>query len=165
MTSSVKKFTSRKALLWFVGFFGIIFAVNAVMATIALGTWGGLDTKDAYRKGLAYNAELAAASAQNSSGWKITLSHRPKSIEGDRIDVNITWPESDLPPAKVSAVITRPVTNSHDQEIFLTRTGTDVYTAPVKLPLAGRWNVTILVRQADGPLYQLKENFFVAAKK
>lgn len=164
-TKPVKKFTGKKALLWAFGFFGIIFTVNGIMATIALGTWGGLDTPDAYRKGLYYNEELAAASVQKSSGWKISLSHIPTAIQGDRLDVKIIWPENDLPPAKVTAMITRPVTNAHDQKVFLTQTGTGVYTTPVKLPQAGQWNITVHVKRVNGDLYQLQEKIFVAPQK
>ncbi|PCI33420.1 MAG: hypothetical protein COB54_03710 [Alphaproteobacteria bacterium] len=161
----VKEFTGKKALMWIVGFFLVIFTVNAIMTTIAIGTWGGLETKDAYKKGLYYNDEIAAAEVQKNSGWDISLSHGPTRLTGDRIDVAITWPVSDLPPAKVVALVGRAVTDVHDQRIILTKTGSSIYSAPVTLPAAGQWNITILVKQANGPVYQLKEKIIIEAEK
>ncbi|PCI51677.1 MAG: hypothetical protein COB49_01075 [Alphaproteobacteria bacterium] len=161
----IKEFTGRKALMWIVGFFLIIFTVNAIMAYIAVGTWGGLETQDAYRKGLYYNDEIAAAEEQKKSGWKISLKHSPGVLQPDRLDVEIIWPESDLPPAKVVALITRAVTDAFDQEIILTKTGSNIYTGPLSLPQAGQWNVNILVKTADGPIYQLREKIFVKTEE
>ncbi len=160
-----KEFTGKKALMWIVGFFLIIFIVNAIMATIAVGTWGGLETNDSYRKGLYYNDEIAAAEIQKSSGWKIALSHSPSGLQNDRLDVEISWPEGDLPPAKVTAIISRAVTNAYDQQIILTKSGKNIYTAPLNLPQAGQWNINILVKRADGPIYQLREKILVEVEK
>lgn len=162
---SVKKFTGKHALIWIVGFFLVVFAANAIMATIAIGTWGGLETDDAYRKGLYYNDEIAAAEEQKTSGWQISLSHTPVSLMGDRLDVSITWPTDDLPPANVTALITRAVTNAYDQEITLTKAGKEVYTAPLSLAFKGQWNVNILVKLTNGTIYQIKEKIFVEAEQ
>lgn len=159
-----KEFTGKKALFWFIGFFLVIFLVNGIMTYIALGTWGGLDTTDAYRKGLHYNENIAAAEAQHKSGWKIHLSHSPLTIQQDRIDVMITHPKQDLPPARVSVQISRAVTNAYDQELILTKAEDNLYTGPITLPEAGQWNLQVLVKRAEGPIYQLKEKIFIPAE-
>ncbi len=161
MEEPIKKFTGKKALMWFVGFFLIIFTVNGIMAYLAVGTWGGLETEDAYRKGIRYNDEISAASEQKQSGWIISLVHRPKTLKGDRIDIYISWPETDLPPAQVTAVVGRAVTNRYDQQITLTMTRDNIYTTAVEIPEPGQWNIKILVKRAEGPLYQLNEEFFI----
>ncbi|HEC01216.1 MAG TPA: hypothetical protein ENI91_05960 [Sphingomonadales bacterium] len=156
-----KEFTGRKAMMWIVGFFLVIFTVNAIMATIAVGTWGGLETDNAYRKGLFYNNEIAAAEDQHKSGWTIALSHRPTAMENDKIAVKINWPENDLPPAQVSVLITRAVTNAYDQEIILTKTSDNIYTAAVKFAEPGQWDVDIIVKRPEGPIYQLTDKIFI----
>lgn len=169
MTSSpqkpVKPFTGKKALLWFIGFFLVVFTVNGIMTYIALGTWGGLETKDAYRKGLNYNDQVAAAEAQAASGWHLSVSHAPETLTGDRIDVTVKWPENDPRPAKVVARITRAVTDIHDQEITLSKSGDTTYTSPLHLPEAGQWNVSILVFRPEGVIYQMKDKIFIPAQK
>ena len=57
----------------FVGFFGLVFAVNAVMIGIALSTWTGLETRDHYRKGVAYNEVIDKQAAQQARGWQASL--------------------------------------------------------------------------------------------
>lgn len=163
-TKPVKKFTGKKALLWLVGFFLVVFIVNGLMAYFALGTWGGLETDDAYRKGIHYNEQIAAAEAQQKSGWKIKLSHSPAALQGDRIDVAVTRPDEDLPPARLTAHITRAVTNVHDQEIILSKSADNIYTAPVTLPEPGQWTVTILVTRPEGPIYRHRQKIFVDAE-
>ncbi len=163
-TKPVKKFTGKKVLMWFVGFFLVVFAANGIMAYIALGTWGGLETKDAYRKGITYNDVIAAAEEQKKSGWVISLVHSPKSMQGDRIGVTISWPKMDAAPTKVKAQVGRAVTDAYDQEITLIKSADNLYTAPIALPNAGQWNVTILVKRQEGPIYQLKDKFFISDK-
>jgi len=169
----IKKFTGKKALIWIVGFFLVVFTVNGIMAYLALGTWGGLETENAYRKGIHYNTEIAAAEAQAESGWKIALKNSPmiwhtapdKDIDHDNsLVVEVVWPDDNLPPVLVTALVTRAVTDIYDQEIILVKNETGLYTAPLTLPLAGQWNVTILVKRANGPIYQLKEKIFVTAE-
>ena len=161
----VKKFTGKKALLWFVGFFLVVFAVNGIMVYIALGTWGGLETQDAYRKGLHFNDKIAAAEEQRQSGWDIKIGHTPQQQQGDRIDIAVRWPEQDLPPAQVIARITRSVTDAYDQDVTLTRSEGNLFTGPVTLPEAGQWNLNILVIRPDGLTYQVKDKFFIPGEK
>ncbi|MCF6216388.1 MAG: FixH family protein [Emcibacter sp.] len=162
------RFTGKKALMWIVGFFLVIFTVNGIMAYFALGTWGGLETENSYRKGIHYNEQITAAEKQAESGWEIYLRHSPEIItaeagETGRLDIEVIWPENDLPPAKVTALITRAVTNIYDQEVILTKSRDNLYTAPLSLPLAGQWNVEILVKRPNGDLYKLKQKISVAA--
>lgn len=160
--SSIKKFTGKKALCWFVGFFLVVFSVNGIMTYFALNSWGGLQTKNAYRKGIHYNDQIAAAEQQKKSGWKISLAHIPTSPDKDRLDAEVIWPENDLPPAQVTALISR---HAHDQELTLTKTGRNIYSSPLSLPKAGQWHVTILVNLTDGPTYRLKQKIFIPQTK
>lgn len=159
---SIKKFTGKKALLWFVGFFLVVFSVNGVMAYFALNSWGGLATKNAYRKGIHYNDQIALAEQQEKSGWQIALARIPTSADKDRLDVEVTWPENDLPPTQVTALISR---HAHDQEITLTKINDNIYSSPLNLPQAGQWHVTILVNRVSGPIYRLKQKIFIPQTK
>ncbi|VAX03491.1 hypothetical protein MNBD_ALPHA03-1062 [hydrothermal vent metagenome] len=167
-SQNTRQFTGKKALMWIVGFFLVVFTVNGIMTYFALGTWGGLETENSYRKGIHYNEQITSAAKQAESGWEIYLRHSPEMItaeagETGRLDIEVIWPENDLPPAKVSALVTRAVTNIYDQEIILTKSRGNLYTAPLSLPLAGQWNVEILVKRPNGDLYKLKQKISVAA--
>ena len=52
--------------------FVVVVAVNAVMLTLALGTFNGLSTDGAYDRGLAYNQTLAAEAAQQARDLGMT---------------------------------------------------------------------------------------------
>ena len=47
----------------FVGAMAVVVVVNGILAWLAVGTWTGIETEDHYRKGLAYNENLAAEQA------------------------------------------------------------------------------------------------------
>ena len=74
-------------LVVFLGFFATIFLVNGVMIYEALSTFGGLETADAYRKGLAYNARIAEDAAQAQRGWRDSLAYVPGT---QRVRVEVT---------------------------------------------------------------------------
>lgn len=75
--------TGRAVLLWLVGFFGLVFAVNFYMAREAVATFGGLETDSSYQAGLTFTKENAAAAAQDALHWKVEA-----HIEPGRLDVS-----------------------------------------------------------------------------
>ena len=54
-------------------------AVNGVFTYFALESFGGLETEQAYLKGLDYNRTLEAAAAQRERGWQVELEQEPGS--------------------------------------------------------------------------------------
>jgi nitrogen fixation protein FixH len=73
-----REVTGRLVLIGLVGFFGLVAAVNAVMVAAAVSTFGGIETANAYRAGLAFASEEAAAAAQQSRHWRVMASLRPQ---------------------------------------------------------------------------------------
>ena len=69
MSRRAREITGRTVLLSLVAFFGVVFAVNGVFFWFASDSWTGLSTEDAYRKGIAFNDQLARADAQKRLGW------------------------------------------------------------------------------------------------
>ena len=68
--------TGRAVWWYFVAFFGVVAAVNAVMATLAIRTHSGVVTEHPYEKGLAYNQVVAAEAQQEALGWKGTINYK-----------------------------------------------------------------------------------------
>src|SRR5262249_46462448 len=78
--------------LAFIGAFLLIIAVNATLIVLATDTFSGLQTDGAYQKGLAYNATLAAARAQERLGWRAELKvlpDGPTDAKHRRFDVSL----------------------------------------------------------------------------
>lgn len=67
-----REVTGRAVLLWLVGFFVFVFAVNAVMVRAAISTFGGVETTSSYKAGLQFGHEIAAAHRQEALHWQVS---------------------------------------------------------------------------------------------
>ncbi len=140
-----RSLNGRHVLLALIGFFVVIFAVNGIMVYKAESTFGGLDTDDAYRKGLAYNERVAAAAAQAKLGWRDTLAYVP---ETQRLRVALTDPDgAAVSGLTVTAQVQRPATTRFDQELILEQTGPGTYEADAAGLEAGWWTVDVAARR------------------
>jgi nitrogen fixation protein FixH len=127
-----------------VGFFGVIVAVNATFLYFALATFSGIETPDAYQRGLQYNAVLVEAERQEALGWQGELTLERKRIELALRDA-AGRPVSG---ATASARIGRPATNRHDSEIALAEVAAGRYAADLAGLPEGAWIADIAVHRA-----------------
>ena len=146
----------------FVGLFLLVLAVNGTMITIAVSTFNGLETTNAYEKGLAYNDRLAAAAEQEQLGWKASLDTAPN----EQGQVTLTFDLSDrlgapITAADVHAHVDRPLQAGHDQTGQLEETADGRYEVTLDLPFKGQWDVRITA-DARGERYRLTERIHIA---
>ena len=66
-----RELTGKHVLICFVGFFGIVFAVNAVMVKAAMSTFGGVQTASSYKAGLMFGQDVAQAEQQDALHWRV----------------------------------------------------------------------------------------------
>lgn len=66
-----RELTGRAVLFWLVGFFGLVFAVNAVLVKAATSTFGGVETSSSYKAGLMFKQEVQAAERQDEQHWRV----------------------------------------------------------------------------------------------
>lgn len=76
MSSTNETIPTRRLTGWHVlfivsAFFGTVFTANAAMVYYALGSFPGTSTKSSYQASQTYNAEIAAAVAQDRRGWNV----------------------------------------------------------------------------------------------
>jgi len=145
----------------FVGLFLIVLAVNSTMIVIAVSTFTGLETTNAYEKGLNYNNRLDVLAEQERLGWKTALD---VTLSGER-RVTLVFELSDhrghaITAADVTATLLRPVQEGHDQEVPLDDKGNGRYAANLELPLAGQWDVQLTAKARD-QTYRLAERIHV----
>lgn len=76
MTRTRAKFTGRHMTLVFVGGFGIVIAVNLVMASVAIGSFHGTVVDNSYVASQNYNGWLAKAEASRKLGWEVRATQR-----------------------------------------------------------------------------------------
>lgn len=144
----------------FVAGMAVVVAVNAVMITMALKTFPGLETTDAYQKGLAYNRTLAEAREQEARGWTSQIVFAPGGPQ--KGDLKFTLRDSQGQPLDgfaVEASLVRPTVGGHDFAVTLAPQGSGVYVAPVAFPLAGRWTVVIAATRGE-ETYQETQKIF-----
>lgn len=142
----------------------LVVVVNGVMIALAIGTFPGLQTEDAYRKGLAYNETIAAAEAQAERGWQMRLQVQPAAAVAApgatrQAALSVRFTDRHGQPLSgldVQAYLIRPTVAGHDVALPLAAQGGGVYGATVAVPLPGVWDVRIHARQ-DGASFQQTE--------
>ena len=134
----VRRITGRHATVALVAFFGVVAAVNLVMASFATSTFGGVVVENSYVASQKYNDWLAAAERQRALGWKIS----PAVDEQRRVTVDVA-----VEGAEVRGYARHPLGREPDVPLtFVAQDGGFRSAAP--LP-AGRWNVHLLVKRGN----------------
>jgi nitrogen fixation protein FixH len=147
-----KPLTGRAVLMIFVGAFGVIIAVNLVLAYQAIHTFPGLEVQNSYVASQTFDADRRA---QQALGWDVTA-----DLAGGVLTLDISGPGGR--PAAVgtlAAMIGRPTDQIDDQDLVLTRTRTG-FTAPVTLA-PGKWHLRLNATATDGTAFQQRLTLFV----
>jgi len=121
-----------------VAFFGVVVAVNLVMAMYATSTFGGVVVENSYVASQKYNDWLAAAERQKELGWKIT----PGVDKDRRVTVALA-----VEGANVRGYARHPLGREPDVPLSFVAEG-DGFRSVNPLP-AGRWTVHLLVKRGN----------------
>ena len=151
MTIQIKELKGRHVLFCFLAFFGLVALVNAVFVTLALTSFSGVETEDAYRRGLAYNETLAAAQAQKDRAWQVSLEQQ----DGQLLAAFANGDGQPLDGLRVLATIGRPANDTEDRTVTLEAQGAGRYQAGLGLSEddKGQWQVWLRAEDAEGVLH------------
>lgn len=138
------RLTGRAVLLWLLIFFGVVIAVNAIMAKLAISTMPGTQVESSYAAGNAYNAEIAAARDQNARQWRIVahVGREPSGLAFIEAQVRNSN-EEPVDGLTFSARIERPVDGRGDRTIALAGQGGGTYRGETLALAAGQWDVVL----------------------
>ena len=136
---TARPFTGRRMSVTLLAFFGVVVAVNLLMATLATRTFGGVVVENSYVASQRYNGWLAAARRQEALGWTIT----PALDAQRRVTVRLS-----VAGAAVSGVARHPLGREKEVPLHFAPVGGNRFVSAVPLP-AGRWEVHLLVRKND----------------
>lgn len=143
---------SSRWIPWlFVGFFGLVLIANVIMITLAVSTWNGLETEDAYQKGLAFNDQLEARRAQAALGWTVDL--EVGAGGGGPAELRLEARDrfgSFVRDADVRVRLVRPTHDGFDVDLPLAHEAGGSYAAVVDLPLPGVWDVEAVIISPAG---------------
>jgi nitrogen fixation protein FixH len=124
-------FTGRHMTAILVGFFGVVIAVNLLMARYATSTFGGIVVENTYVASQEFNGWLDDARQQRALGWDAVTTWRPDN----RLAVQLSGvPEG----ASVAAIAHHPLGRLPDRELAFAPNGEHRFLSTGTLP-AGRW--------------------------
>ncbi|HMN38549.1 MAG TPA: FixH family protein [Hyphomicrobium sp.] len=155
--------TGRHVLFALLGFFGVVFAVNAYFIDKALSTNTGVVSNEPYRKGLKYNERIEAAERQAQLGWRDDIKLSPA---GDRLSVDIRDKDGKaVDGLTIKATVGRPASEREDITVTLAQTPEGTYEAAFPPRAAGTYVASIEavdpVRADEGILYRAKERIWL----
>jgi nitrogen fixation protein FixH len=138
-----RELTGRMVLMWLVGFFAVVGAVNAVMIGAAISTFAGLEHDSPYQAGLAFDQEIAAARLQEALHWQVQAKVA-KSDKGETL-VEISARDANgatLSGLGVTASLVHPTDRRLDRELAMTPDGPGQFSG-VTGAAVGQWDVLI----------------------
>jgi len=151
--------TTRRPGWWYpliyVGVFLVVLAVNLVMAYFATHSFTGLETEQAYDKGLAYNEVLAKAKAQQALGWSVdavVTAHDPSNSSQHDADVTVSFKDKDGKPVtglSVKAKLVRPTQAGFDQSLELVEQAGGNYASLAHPPKPGQWDLHVVAHKGE----------------
>ena|SRR5436190_13530635 len=145
MSTHAKNITGGHVFAIIVTFFGIIIAVNATLAILAVRSWTGLVVENGYVASQSFNRDLAEARRQAGLGWQESFGYAK-----GRLTVLLTdsgrWP---ITRAAVTVKLQRPSTDREDHELTLAEVASGKYESAASLS-PGLWDVETVVHSATG---------------
>ena len=154
--------TGRSVLIIFIGFFLVVFAANGIMTFLAIDTFSGIETEDAYRKGRDYNQVIEEGRAQEALSWQAVMN--AQSLGNSRLGIGINVLGKDGLPrqgANVALTLMRPAEQGKDVIVTLQETEAGVFASEIDLPEPGNWKAFVTVTLGNGEEFRLETKLFV----
>ena len=126
---TTKPITGWHIATMFLGFFGIVFAVNISMAVMAYRSWTGLVVENSYVASQQFNADVAAHKKSESLG----ISHQLHYTNGKLILALVGADGKPMDTDKVQISIGRPVDDGEDLKLVAARSASGQFEATAKL--------------------------------
>ena len=154
---------SDRWIPWYlVAFFVALISALVPMCLVAVRTNPGVVTENAYEKGLAYNAIIAAAEKQKALGWHGDLIVHPEA-SADQIQVEFVLMDTENRPikdAEVRCVLVRPMDGTMDKNVAMLAVAEGHYAAAIPVTARGLWEARISVLRGDDH-YQMSKRIVV----
>ncbi|MEO9129609.1 MAG: FixH family protein [Sphingomonas sp.] len=127
-----------------VGLFGVVIAVNLLMASYAIETFGGTVVDNSYVASQEFNTWLAEARVQRKLGWNVDATVGPGRV----VVVTAIAPGGPLSGASVTVRATHPLGRMPERDLAFRSVGNGRFVATQALP-AGRWLLRIDIRDGS----------------
>lgn len=142
-----RSFTGWHMTAILVSFFVVVIAVNILMATIAVRSFGGAVVENSYVASQKFNGWLAQARAQEKLGWREEVTLDPARHVQMKLNVR---------GAQILAEAQHPLGRAPDMALRLHEAAPGLYVSDRALP-AGRWQLRFDIRHEGGEEHLLRE--------
>lgn len=161
-TREPRKITGKTVIIGMIAFYGVIITVNSLFVFFALDTWPGLTTEDSYKKGLAYNQTIDAATRQSALGWLSNVSVDAAAGADKVVTIRMTGAgNASISGLVVTAKVERAVGTPATQVITLYETAPGRYSGTFKSPAEGRWIAEINAVGPNDAVYRMKHQVMI----
>lgn len=138
-----RELTGRGVLIWLVGFFAVIFAVNGWLVQAATSTFGGLDTPSSYKAGQMFEGEIARAERQQALHWQVDGKLRHDRAGEAVLDINVRDAQgAPVTGLTADATLQHPADSRHDHVIHLAKVGTGAFHGEAH-GHSGQWELIV----------------------
>lgn len=149
-----RELTGRIVLFWLLGFFGVVFAVNAVLVQAATSTFGGLQTSSSYKAGLMFKQEIESAQRQDALHWRVS----GKVVRDARGDAVLDVSARDAKGASLAGLtaearLAHPADARLDHAFSLNRTGAGAFHGQAQAP-PGQWELIVDLYRGNDRLFR-----------
>jgi nitrogen fixation protein FixH len=138
-----RELTGKHVLLCLLGFFGVVFAVNAVMVKAATSTFGGVETSSSYKAGLLFEREVMRAEKQDELHWQVN-GQIARDKAGEAV-LNISARDAQGAPlvgVTAQARLAHPADERRDHLIALDLTSAGLFHGEAQAQ-AGQWELIV----------------------
>ncbi len=144
MKRAARKFTGYHMTAILLAFFGVVIAVNVVMATYAVRTFGGTVVDNSYVASQKFNSWLAEARREEKLGWQVSDIAR----DGDRLVLSLSDAQgAPIAGAAVAVRAEHPLGRAPERDLAFREVRPGGYESIGALP-AGRWKLRVSIRRA-----------------
>lgn len=144
-----RELTGKHVLFCFLGFFGVVFAVNAVLVKAATSTFGGVETSSSYQAGLMFEQDVARAEQQDALHWRVNGKLARGHAGEARLDISAR-DSKDVPLAGLTARarLAHPADGRLDRIIVLSGTSAGQFHGEVQAQ-SGQWELIVDLYRDD----------------
>jgi len=140
----MRKLTGRAVLLLLAGFFGVIFATNAIFITAAVRTFRGEDEAKPYLQGVEYNHTLARRAEQARLGWRASIGDQRLASGAVLLTIDVSQPDGKAPKGlSLTGELRHPADEHRDRTLHFAETAPGHFEAQLRDVTPGRWEMVV----------------------
>ncbi len=153
-TAAPRLLTGRMVLVYLLGFFGIVAAANAVLIHEATSTFGGVETENAYKAGLSFGRDIAAARAQDALHWRVEGSVHLDATGKAVSEINVTDAGGHpIAGIEVFGLLSHPTNRKLDRTFTMTQVSSDRFRGTTEAA-PGQWDFIVDIDRNSEQVFQ-----------